>query len=318
MLFNNKLKKYIKTLISNKDAEFDIEFTVDDYIFSKPAIKWKKYNGLLSKAGLLSWSGYLDKKKVKVVECFNKSQAEFIKYISNESSYKTYLPYCHMTINNYIVTDWVEGRQLDYKDFNNQNIIEKVAKFQVEMHSNTNSSNNHSNITQQNFGYENYLFNRFDKYKGILPVEKFVEQIKNDIDKYSWDDTQVLSHADITPSNIVIEHETNLVKIIDNELLFYSQRPLIDLFNTFYSLKSDVSTMSKYLITYNNIGGKLDDLIEKKDAYQAIWILREVGSKLQSGSMDKAVVLMDKYLQGDYNHPIFKITEDILSYNKSS
>ncbi len=121
-----------------------------------------------------------------------------------------------------------------------------------------------------------------------------------------------VSHADVTPANLIIEKRTGRLKLVDNELLNQSWYYLIDLFNTYASLGNSRDLAKSCLQSYQETGGNFVMLLEHRRFFLALWGLRIIGSALQAGDISRAFRLADTLRSDDFrSHPLVWAAEKI-------
>ena len=301
----NRLLQYGVQLLEKRRENFSFE--IDGYKFSKVRPLLKSGGSFLNKAGCLSWLALLDGKRVKIYECHSDSHAEFIKNVTNLPLLKLYFPNCLMRIGSFLVADWIKGKPVTRPDLrNNKKLLCRIAKIQALFHTfPIETFKLHSD-----FDYLVYLKNRLNKYIGILPISEEIKILFSDIDCTACFIDKHLSHPDITAVNLIIEDKTDILKIIDNELLIQDNYFLIDLFNTHYSLGNNVKTehLFSYLKAYIGNGGDISPLMENQKFYCSVWKIRILGSMLESGSLKQAFALAKS--SNTIKHPLINLIEE--------
>ena len=106
---------------------------------------------------------------------------------------------------------------------------------------------------------------------------------------------------------------TNMLKIIDNELLMQNSYYPVDLFNTQLSFADQIKVefLKQYLLHDVNNGGDLRILGEHEQFFDALWHLRLLGTLLQDGAIASAFRLAREILEGiTKQHPLIQLTKD--------
>ena len=164
----------------------------------------------INKNHKFSAKGYLEEKKVKVFEVFDKNQGELREFISNHKKLSIFFPKLISYDNKYIVEEWIDGktlRELKYQYENN-------SKYSIQL----------KEIIKLMWSVE-YGKKVFD----------YIEYIHNRVKKpNNFDLTHVpirINHNDLSLDNIITT--SNGLKIIDNEFLGCSTGWLLNVKNSF-------------------------------------------------------------------------------------
>jgi len=285
-------------------------FEFNGKVFSHPSLKWKDKGNYINKAGKLSWLAEMDGVPVKIYECFNNTQAEFIEYISNHKFYGTHFPTCFMRDGVYIIAKWVEGTQLTWKQMTkDKSLLNEFSNMQVFFHSYK------VNVIKfkECFNYISYIKDRLYRFKSIFPLDEPINKLLKIIDNYSLELEVCLSHPDLTPRNVILEQSTGLLKIIDNELMTINNYYYIDIFNTLFNIDPKIGSdiLESYLECYERNGGNLNILLVNEEFFYAVWNIRLLGTLLQKGSFDDAFYLAKNIIEEKSDvHPIMNILRE--------
>jgi serine/threonine protein kinase len=262
----------------------------------------------VSKAGNLSWSGWLGRQRVKIYQTFSHDQASFIQQVSEHPGLGSYFPRVFYRRNEYLVVEWVKGKTVDLREIRRHpSWIEQIAELQVTLH--------HQRITveQVGFDYLSFLKNRLLRYLGPIEPTDAIQSILQIVRDWRPFGQCNLCHPDITPSNLMIQTTTRRLKLIDNELLTQSVYYPIDLFNTHKSLGPRLGSdlLEPYLVHYVENGGDLTLLAEHEQFFCALWHLRLIGSSLQNGAIGEAFQLAQQYVEGHAEaHPLIQLVKE--------
>jgi thiamine kinase-like enzyme len=305
--FIQKLKQAITP--PESDERRDLKFELNGKIFSRLRLHQRKSGETLSKVGLLGWVARMDQQPVKIYECRSESHAALIEKASADSMLRDFLPFCYMRIGRYLVVEWIRGRPLiRQKIRRDRDTLAKIAGLQALIHL-------QAQIIKEascDFEYLDFLKARLERYKGIFPIDEAIQKVDTVLQDDTLSTKVCLSHADVTPSNLILEEGTGKLKIIDNELLTVNRYCLIDLYNTYYGLGRGVSSelVEYYISRYVKNGGDISPLVEQEQFYDALWHLRLIGSYLQNDAADKALQLARRYVQGNTEaHPLVGIAK---------
>lgn len=191
---NLKVKKLDKIFINNITIK-NLEPTKKNFI---------------NKNSKFSAKGYLNDKKVKIFEVFDKNQGKLREFISNEKRLSKYFPKLISYNDKYIVEEWIQGktlREANVKSKINDLPTEKIKEIINLMWS--------TKYEKKVFDYINYIHNRVQKPNNFdltnVPIR--------------------INHNDLSLDNIIIT--SNGFKIIDNEFLGCSTGWLLNVKNSF-------------------------------------------------------------------------------------
>ena len=154
--------------------------------------------------------GFLDKKKIKIYEVFDKNQGPLMEFISNKKNLSKYFPKIITYNEKFIVEEWIDGKPLG-------EIYRKTKK-------NISYSDEIKHIINLMWSLK-YEKQVFDYLKYIH------ERVKEDFDLELDKLPLRVNHNDLSLDNIV-ETETG-IKIIDNEFLGYNTGWILNIKNSF-------------------------------------------------------------------------------------
>jgi len=238
----------------------------------------------------------MDEIPVKIYECYDESQALFIKEVSTNSPLTPYFPRCFMVIDKFLVAEWVRGEQVTWKwASKDERLLHEIAKMQALIHT---SAIETPQITR--CYYADFLRRRLAKFKGVFPIDEAMQKIYATFEEGTIPSEDRISHPDVTAVNLILENGTGMLKIVDNELMTQNTYYLFDLFNTHFSFGKQKNQLAqRYLSYYLQSGGNLTSLVEHERFFGAMWHLRLIGSNLQSGDLQSAFKLAKAYV----DHP---------------
>lgn len=289
-----------------------LTFEVEGRVFSEPRLLRKKSSGARSKAGRITWCALLDGQPVKIYECDSEAQAALIMTVAEHPVLGAHFPPCLMRIGAYLVVEWVKGTRVTRRRVRRErDLLLQIAELQAAIHRHAVACAAESGV----FAYVRFLWNRLYTYKGILPLESAVQKIQATLDQDMPETDMRVSHPDVTPSNLVVEAKTGIIKIIDNELLTQNRYCLVDLFNTHHSFGPRLGSnlLGPYLSHYQAAGGDLAPLLEHEPFYHALWHLRLIGSLLQAGEIGPAYRQAQAYAKDEIGaHPLVRVARESL------
>lgn len=285
-------------LYPKTEKETIAQAKVNDLVLSKLRLRG------LSRAGLLSWEAHLDGHPVKIYECFSEQHAVFIEEISQYPLTKQFFPYCYGRQGCLIIAEWVHGQTVSWnKVRQNRELLRKIAHLQATLH--TASLSDQKQIDSQL--YIDFLKNRWRRYQSVLPLDQAYQKASRVLETSPLETEARVAHADLTAANLILDHNTFTLKLVDNEFLFHHDYFLFDLFNTYRSLGRTLGAklFDPYISYYQEYGGDLTLLRKHKQFFKALWYLREIGSHLQSGTYNRAHQLAQNFLNEEVlSHPL--------------
>lgn len=245
----------------------------------------------ISKAGRLSWQAKIGEDQFKIYQSFSEKQAKFIKNISELPKFSLFFPQVYCQHKEYLVVKWIKGEQVNERIVNKSpNIIEDIAKLQVGFH----KSDITKNSVNSGFDYINHLKSRLSKYLGPIKVPKNIQRLLDMVGECDVQHNVKISHADVTLKNLIVDSNTHTVKLIDNEYLSFNNYYLIDVFNTYRSLRDYKKYRNKYLCAYHEFGGNLSPIIDNSQFFQSLWALRILVTLIQAGYINRATRLAEE------------------------
>lgn len=167
-----------------------------------------------NKNNKISAKGFIEGRKVKIYEIFDKKQGPLLKFISKHKELSKYFPKLITFDEKFIVEEWINGKTLKQLDLNyrervfQEEKIKHVLKLMWSVEYNI-----------KVFDYLKYIYDRIDK-KCNLDLRNLPNRI---------------NHNDLSLDNIIIT--SNGFKIIDNEFLGCNTGWILNFRNSF--LKED-------------------------------------------------------------------------------
>jgi hypothetical protein len=215
-----------------------------------------------TKAGQISFSGYVDGRKVKIYSTFNENQARLRNYIGSLSSSNVSLPEVLFIYKNIVCEEWIHGIHVSKNMVTDQiegqilNFIHLLENLPVPQ-----------KYIEDNFCYiENYLLKRFDVWKNFEFAQNHINKIENLLKSKSNVLEKKLNHPDITPRNLIYEKNRDKFFLIDNELLGFGFGWMVSRVNFFHSIN------------------KHPDFLSDNDFTKVLWETRVLISELESKS----------------------------------
>lgn len=161
-----------------------------------------------------SAEGYIDEKRVKIYEIFDKNQGSLMEFISKNKELSKYFPKLVTYNKKFIVEEWVSGKTL--KELNYTHKKKNPHSHEVKHIINLMWSLKYD---KKVFDYIDYIYLRVNKTCN-LNLTQLPKRI---------------NHNDLSLDNIIVTKEG--LKIIDNEFLGYSTGWILNIKNSF--LKED-------------------------------------------------------------------------------
>tara|TARA_B100001093_G_scaffold388078_1_gene374165 strand:- start:354 stop:1004 length:651 start_codon:yes stop_codon:yes gene_type:complete len=164
----------------------------------------------INKNKKFSARGFIDKKKVKIYEVFDKKQGSLREFVSNHKELSAYFPNLIAYDEKFIVEEWLEGNTLMeinlnfFKKLKYSLALKKMIKLMWSI-----------NYDEEVFDYIDYIYKRVGKICHF------------DLNKIPMR----INHNDLSLDNILIT--PNGLKIIDNEYLGNSRGWILNLKNSF-------------------------------------------------------------------------------------
>lgn len=219
---------------------------------------------------------------VKAYEVHDQTHAEFIGKVVTDGTLAKWFPGVIRTEGNFVFAPWIEGALLQADQWHQvANLLVKIQNTKVDW--------------EPSFDYfEHLLVPRFSK---LLPVAggEFINSTIETTRRESMHFERRLSHPDLVPGNVIQTKDG--IKVIDNELLTVSRHHRVDLLNMLSNLPENrrTSTLDHLL---EGLQINHEQLRSEGKYLQALWVIRQSGSKLVSGRTEEAFTLIEKYRKG--------------------
>lgn len=270
----------------------------------KPVSEIRQFK--ISKPGNIIYVGRLETRRVKICQTFNITHARFIQRVCELPEVQDYFPRVLYRKDQYIIVEWIDGKPLTLTSLvAKPQLLEQLVRIQATLHT------QQLRDEEPAFDYVQFLEKRLHQFRAILPLSDSLKQILETVHNITPSAISRLSHPDVTPSNIVIQKGSGKLKLVDNELLTQSPCYLIDLFNTYYSLRYPRQLGRRYIALYSQYAPNLQ-LLEGWESYLlALWGLRLIGALFQSGKFARAYQLASQITAGEFDdHPIIKMIKE--------
>jgi len=252
--------------------------------FIKPVI-WK------SKIGRITFVFPFFKRRIKIYQAENSTQAAFIKRAISLPDLSRYFHPILFSFGRYLFAGWVEGISSEkIADIEKFRLLDWIVDFQSSLHSRSLCVKDE----QGGFDYLNYLEKRIVKF---APPGLDLDEIGRlrMVASSPPVEKSGLSHPDVTLRNIVIEKDNGNFRIIDNELLSQSPYFLLDIYNTCYSLYPSKELISYYLNRYASCMIRFSLQPGWESSLAAAWSLRIAGSHFQAGKFQKGIEALEHW-----------------------
>jgi thiamine kinase-like enzyme len=262
----------------------------------------------ISKAGNIAYVGKLGNQRVKICQTFSAAHARFIQRVCERSELQEYFPRVLHRKDQYIIVEWIDGKPLTAVSLiAKPQLLERLVRIQVALHTQLHDE-------EPGFDYVQFLEKRLHQFRAILPLSDSLKQILEKVHSATPSAISRLSHPDVTPNNIVIQKSSGKLKLVDNELLTQSPCYLIDLFNTYYTLRHLRQPAMQYVALYGQYAPNLQ-LLEDWDSYLlGLWGLRLIGTRFQAGKLAQAYRLASQIAAGEFDdHPIIRMIQEEIS-----
>lgn len=240
--------------VNEEKSQSNLDILIRDFNITGLTPTKLKYGGI-TRAGLFSYFGSINGKKVKIYSSFTDEQAD-LRVKMNEYDFTCKFPKILGRCGNVLIDEWVN----DGKTLNNIKLtydspwVKKVLTFMEEFKD--------VDITPFNinaFDYLEYLKIRI-KDSGDDEVEQYYQQWE----KRYIDTPTMLCHNDLFSDNLVLKN--NDIYIVDNEMLGISKGWCLSWKNSFFP-KINVPNSKKYTELPQNI---IEDM----------WALRKIGTTI--------------------------------------
>ena len=233
------------------------------------------YKPAITKAGRLSLQGRMpDNRKVKIYSGYSPAQ---ISLRTELDQLKLDPPICfpRVVLNDdfLLVEEWVDGTPLNElptaKSMNYAPQVEALLKqFQSDSFLSALAKKHAGSFCYLN----DYLISRLSIWAQWQPVKALIGE---------WERTEkavvdllpiFLSHPDLSLSNLIVQHSTGKLYVIDNELLGVGRSWVIDGKNSFCKKRFNTKSVDSLTQRFSNLS----------------WKLRLVGSALEAGDFERA------------------------------
>ena len=229
----------------------------------------------ITKAGRLSLQGRMpDNQKVKIYSCFSPAQTNLRLRLDSLNVEQTlYFPRLVLYDDFLLVEEWINGIPLN--ELPHDEAMQYVPHIESFL---TQVQHDHIfiNLADKNaeaFCYLNdYLLKRLGVWSQWQPVKELILEWKETESKVVDILPNFLSHPDLSMSNLIVQHSTGKLYVVDNELLGVGRSWVIDGKNSFCKSKFK------------------DDLVDavSQNFANLSWKLRLVGSALDNGDFERA------------------------------
>lgn len=260
----------------------------------------------ISKPGNVIYVGRLGSQRVKIYQTFSATHARFIQRVCERPEVQEYFPQVLHRKDQYIIVEWIDGKPLTTVSLvAKPQLLEQLVCIQATLHT------QQIHDEKPGFDYVRFLEKRLHQFRAILPLSYSLKQILEEVHNATPSAISRLSHPDVTPSNVVIQKGSGKLKLVDNELLTQSPCYLVDLFNTYYSLRHPRQLGMQYVALYRQYISNLQ-LPEGWDSYLlALWGLRLIGALFQAGDLARAYRLASQIAAGELDdHPIVRMIQE--------
>jgi hypothetical protein len=149
---------------------------------------------------------------------------------------------------------------------------------------------------------EDFLIPRFVNFASLITTSDLISDTVNIIKDYHSRDYRI-SHPDLIPDNIIVL-ESGESLIIDNELLCFSRHYIIDLFNLLRNIRGMLDRIEIFNMYMSDVDEKIRFFQKNWKYFQALWVVREVGSFLSKGNVRLAEKFLKNYIQGKNILPV--------------
>jgi len=303
-MLTSRLKNLASRLFkehSEKESPNFSSFSLGGEKISNLQLLQRKNSDTLGKVGMLSWVATMGDSRVKIYECRSVGHAEFIENLSRDERINKFLPTCHFRREEFLMVDWVDGESVCWGDLiGDPKLMDQMTEVHNAFH-----SISAEYWPEEKCYFFDYLENRFNRFRSVLPLDEFVNLTLNILKADLPKGNIRLSHPDVTPVNVIID-TTGAFKAIDNDLITQNSYYLVDLFTTHRSMRElPTSILLDYLKSYCINGGNLEPLIVNETFFNALWTYRLVGTSLQEGFVQQALDIANDFVKGDLpTHPV--------------
>lgn len=221
---------------------------------------------------------------LKCYECWTPEYASKVKIITETLNRNNiHFPRVILTNGRYVISEWLDGKNMVNEDLNNDNLFQKLAKYQASIHACT-----YPNNTIKNWEVDHYmmfLLGRLLVYgKKYLPIKDIIEICK---DEYELKPHLELSitHPDFTLRNMVLSNDK--IMIVDNETLNVDKGYEYDILNAKkWFFPGDEKKQELYIEAYSRYHD-VGSLMSASRFWDILWKIRMAGSDFQRNNIDK-------------------------------
>ena len=236
-----------------------------------------RYSPGVTKAGRLSCAGYLNGRKVKVYSALRPEQVALRLAVQSLSNGKWGFPEVVAYDQALIVEAWVDGVGVTQSGPTGRKLAEAAVHEFLQGCWHDQRFGEIASENSKAFCYlEDYLLPRLGVWRHLSAVSEFVDTWQRMYEQASL--PIMLSHADLSADNVLIETGTNRVIFIDNELLGVGKGWILDPLNSF--LRDDFDVVKEAPVPVD------------RGFVELTWALRKAGSAFDAGEPGRAVELM--------------------------
>lgn len=229
----------------------------------------------ITKAGRLSLQGKMpDNQKVKIYSGFSPAQISLRLELENlQLEQEICFPKLVLSDNFFLVEEWVDGTSLDkLPPEKAMDYAPQIEAFLTQLQHNPiliDLAERHAGA----FCYLNdYLISRLEIWAQWQPVEALIAEWQHAENAVADSLPKLLSHPDLSFSNLIVQRSTGKLYVIDNELLGIGQGWVVDGKNSFCKERFKNDTLDTLAQRFANLS----------------WKLRLVGSALDAGDFHRA------------------------------
>lgn len=222
----------------------------------------------ITKAGRLSFSGYVGSRKVKIYSAFSVDQIALRVDISNFGFEKFCFPEVVAHDEFFIVEEWINGCVLNDKE--SGKVISNIIN---ELH----EAKTNFDGCESGFCYlQDYLLERLSRWLIVPEIRIFADRWSELYEEKAHLLEKKIFHPDLNRRNIVVCSQSKKPYVIDNELFGFGRGWIIDHRNAGLDRSQDLSCFDADLVKFSDI----------------TWCLRRLGSLMDSCYYSEAVALI--------------------------
>ncbi|WP_442488283.1 phosphotransferase [Halomonas litopenaei] len=276
----------IRTFFNKKVAETPLgSITVQDRTITDLTPLGSKHSPGMTKAGRLSFAGWMNGRKVKVYSAFSPRQVALSHAIRELPASGLSFPAILAHNDELVVEEWIPGQSLKQIERSRADkapiaaAAEAVSRF-LEM---AQSDERFRALADEHAGafcyIDDYLLRRVDGWRHLDAIGGFLARWQREDDRHRAAVGARLSHPDLSLANIVMEEGSGRFVVIDNELVGVGPGWVIDWHNSFLKRRS----MADAPVVPEAIRPFID----------LTWRLRLLGSALSTGKLHRAIEQLD-------------------------